>query len=159
MWLETMESCHKLSKNCSINGKNCEISGQYNFWTSIKNNIPDVWNWNCWTFFGFGSWSGGGAWPPWPPYWLRPCYHWSFISCNLSEYLYFIKWKHLKNHVESSKYPFLSGMEIFSFQPEVKGTCISKKKLTPAWNSPRLRVTCLLEKIFLNTICLFSFSR
>ena len=46
-----MKNCHKLSRNCSIHGKNREISGQYNFWTPIKNSIPDVWNWNCWNFF------------------------------------------------------------------------------------------------------------
>ena len=56
-----MKSCQKLFKNCSIHGKNPEISDQYNFWTPIKNNVPDVWNWNCWTFFGLkvevrGSW-------------------------------------------------------------------------------------------------------
>ena len=28
-----------------------------------------------------------------------------------------------------SKYPFHPGMKIFGFQPEVKGMCISKKKL------------------------------
>ena len=46
-----MQSHHKLFKNCSIHCKNCEISGSYNFWTSIKSSIPDVWNWNFWTFF------------------------------------------------------------------------------------------------------------
>ena len=57
-----MVSRHKLSKNCSLHGKNCEISGTYNFWTSVKSNIHDVWNWNFWTF----------CTPP-PPQWLRPC--------------------------------------------------------------------------------------
>ena len=52
MLLEKMKCCYKLSKNGSIHAKNSEISGPYNFWTSIKNNIPDVWNWNCWIFFG-----------------------------------------------------------------------------------------------------------
>ena len=44
-----MKNRHKLSKNSSICGKNCKISGPYNFWTSVKSNIPDVWNWNFWT--------------------------------------------------------------------------------------------------------------
>ena len=35
--------------------------------------------------------------------------------------------KHVKYHAERSKYPFHPAVEIFSFQPEVKGTCISKK--------------------------------
>ena len=47
-----MKSHLKFSKNCSIHGKNREISGQYNFWTPIKSNILDVWNWNFWTLFG-----------------------------------------------------------------------------------------------------------
>ena len=45
--------------------KNREISGPYNFWTPVKNNIPGVWNWNCWTFLS--SWiemEGGGHSPP-----------------------------------------------------------------------------------------------
>ena len=41
-----------LSNNCSIHGKNCEISGLYNFWTSVKSNIPNVWNWIFWGRFG-----------------------------------------------------------------------------------------------------------
>ena len=45
-----MKSRYKLSKNCGIHGKKCEISGLYNFWTSVKSNIPDVWNF--WTLFG-----------------------------------------------------------------------------------------------------------
>ena len=63
-----MKSRHRLSKNCSINGKYCEIFGPYNFWTSVKSNISDVWNWNFWTFW-FGYWIGG----PWSPY--RPPPH------------------------------------------------------------------------------------
>ena len=67
-----MKSCHKLSKSCNIHGKNREISGFYSvyfysFWTSIKNNIPDVWNWICRAFFLFGSWSVGDHSPPGPP--------------------------------------------------------------------------------------------
>ena len=58
-----MKSRQKLSKNFSIHGKNCEISGPYNFWTSIKSCIPDVWNWNCWTLFGLEIKVGG----PCPP--------------------------------------------------------------------------------------------
>ena len=47
-----MKSHHKFSKICSMHGKNCEITGSHNFWTSVKGNIPDVWNWNFWTLFG-----------------------------------------------------------------------------------------------------------
>ena len=47
-----MKSRRKFSKNCSIYGKKCDISGPYKFWIPIKSNIPDVWNWNCWTLFG-----------------------------------------------------------------------------------------------------------
>ena len=43
--------------NCSIHSKNREISGPYNFWTPIKNNIPDVWNWNSWTLFPYNFWT------------------------------------------------------------------------------------------------------
>ena len=50
--LEKMKIRRKLAKNCRIHGKNREISGPYNFWTPVKSNIPDVWNWNCWTLFG-----------------------------------------------------------------------------------------------------------
>ena len=46
----------------SVHGKNCEISGQYSFWTPIKNNISEVWNWNCCTFFVRKS--SGGAMAP-----------------------------------------------------------------------------------------------
>ena len=68
MLLEKMKCCYKLSKNGSIHAKNSEISGPYNFWTSIKNNIPDVWNWNCWIFFGSEVEVEGteGHGPPWP---------------------------------------------------------------------------------------------
>ena len=51
-------------------------------------------------------------------------YHWFFVSYQ--NICIFIKWKHVK-YAERSKYPFHPGVEIFSFQPEVKGTCISKK--------------------------------
>ena len=50
-------------------------------------------------------------------------YHWSFVSYQ--NICIFIKWKHVKYHAERSKYPFHPGVEIFNFQPEVKGTCIS----------------------------------
>ena len=61
-----MKSYRKLSKICSIHGKNREISSPHNFWTTVKDNIPEVWNWNCWTFFGLeiGVWGHG---PPWSP--------------------------------------------------------------------------------------------
>ena len=52
-------------------------------------------------------------------------YHWSFVS--FQNICIFIKWKHAKYHAERSKYPFHVGVGIFSFQPEVKGTCNSKK--------------------------------
>ena len=74
-----------------------------------------------------------------------PAYNLSLIFCQLSEYLYFYKMKTCKKyHAERSKYPFHPAVDIFSFQPEVKGTFISKK-FTPGWISPRLRVTCLLH--------------
>ena len=52
-------------------------------------------------------------------------YHWSFVSYQ--NICIFLKWKHVKYHPERSKYPFHPKVEIFSFQPEAKGTCISKK--------------------------------
>ena len=61
MWIEKMKSCLKLSKNCSIHGNNCQISGLYNFWKSIKSNVPDVWNWHFWTLFGLDIEVGGGG--------------------------------------------------------------------------------------------------
>ena len=65
-----------MSNNCGIHGKSFEISGPYNFWTSVKSNIPDVWNWNFWTFFG----SGVEVRPaPPPPQWLRPC---TSVGCH-----------------------------------------------------------------------------
>ena len=58
-----MKNCRKLSKNCSMHDTNCEISSPYNFWTPVKSNIPDVWSWNFWTFFGseieVWGWLGG----------------------------------------------------------------------------------------------------
>ena len=51
-------------------------------------------------------------------------YHWSFVSYQ--NICIFIKWKHVKYHAERSKYSFHPGVEMFSFQPEVKATCISK---------------------------------
>ena len=57
-----------------------------------------------------------------------PAYNLSLIFCQLSEYLYFYKMKTCKKyHAERSKYPFHPAVDIFSFQPEVKGTFISKK--------------------------------
>ena len=58
-------------------------------------------------------------------------YHWAFVSYQ--NICIFLKWKHVKYHAERWKYAFQPGVEIFSFQPEVKGTCISKKKFTPGW--------------------------
>ena len=52
-------------------------------------------------------------------------YHWSFVSYQ--NICIFIKRKHVRYHAERSKYPFHPGVEIFSFQLEVKGTCISNK--------------------------------
>ena len=54
-----MQSCRKLSNTCSIHGKNREISGTYNFWAIVKSNIPNIWNCNCWTFFGLEIELGG----------------------------------------------------------------------------------------------------
>ena len=69
-----MKSHHKFSKNCNINSKNLDIFVPYKFWTPVKRNIPDVWNWNCWTLFGLeievgggGGGGGGGVCPPSPP--------------------------------------------------------------------------------------------
>ena len=70
----------KLAKNCNIHSKNREISGPYYFWTLVKINIPDVWNWNCWTLFGSEIEVGEGVGgeermaPLLPlPQWLRSC--------------------------------------------------------------------------------------
>ena len=52
-------------------------------------------------------------------------YHWFFVSYQ--NICIFIKWKHVKYPAERSKYPFYPRGEIFSFQPDVKGTCFSKK--------------------------------
>ena len=52
-------------------------------------------------------------------------YHWSFVIYQ--NICIFIKWKLVKYHTERSQYQFHPVVEIFSFQPEVKGTCISKK--------------------------------
>ena len=46
-----MKNHRKLSKNCSKHGKSRETSGPFYFWTPIKTNIPDVWNWNCLALF------------------------------------------------------------------------------------------------------------
>ena len=71
MWLEKMKRRRKFSKNCSMRGKKGEISGPYNFWTPIKNNTPNIWNWSCWTFFGWEievrGGDGGKHGPPGPP--------------------------------------------------------------------------------------------
>ena len=87
-----MKSRNKLCKNCSIHGKNRKIFVAYTFWTPVKSNIPDVWNWNCWTLFGLETKvcvcvcvcvEGGGKECPPPPQWLRPC--WDCHSVNLIE--------------------------------------------------------------------------
>ena len=72
--VKKMKSRHKLSKNCSMHGKCCEFSGPYNFWTSVKSNIPDVRNWNLWTFLGLKT-DVRGHGPPatLSPQWLCPC--------------------------------------------------------------------------------------
>ena len=50
-----------------------------------------------------------------------------FFFSHFAEYTYFYKMKTLKYHTKRSKYPFYPGVEIFSFHPEMKVTCISKK--------------------------------
>ena len=55
-----------LSKNCRIHGEICEISGPYKFWAPTESNVSDVWNWNCWTFFG-SKIEVGGPCHPHPP--------------------------------------------------------------------------------------------
>ena len=62
-----MKRRRKLFKKCSIHGKSREISGSYNFWTPVESNIPDIWNWNCWTLFGLKNELGGGAMAPLAP--------------------------------------------------------------------------------------------
>ena len=47
-----------------------------------------------------------------------------------------MKWKNVKYHTERSKYPFHHGVEISSFQPEVKGNYLYLKK-----NSPRVEIS------------------
>ena len=69
-------------------------------------------------------------------------YHWHFVSYR--NIRIFIKWKHVKYHPESSKYPFHPGVEFSVFSPRWK-IRISQKSLTPGWISPGLRVTCLLD--------------
>ena len=73
----------------------------------------------------------------------------------------FIKWKHLKYHTERSKYPFHLGVEIFTFQSEVKVTRISKKSLprvnftSPTCNMSLTVSSAKHQKICrrLNTVC------
>ena len=52
MLLEKMKSRHKLLKNYTRHGKNCEISRPHNFWTFVKSNVPNVWNWDFWNLLG-----------------------------------------------------------------------------------------------------------
>ena len=56
-----MKNQSKLSKNCSMHGKNRKISGPCIFWTPIKSNIFDVWNWNWWALFGLRIEVGEGS--------------------------------------------------------------------------------------------------
>ena len=56
----------ELSKYFSMHCKSREISGPYNFLTPIKSNIPDVWNWTCWTLFVLEN-EWGEAWPLYTP--------------------------------------------------------------------------------------------
>ena len=64
-----MKVGRKFAKNCSIQGKNREISVPYNFWTPVKINISDVWNWNGSVLFGSGIevWVHGPPVPSPPP--------------------------------------------------------------------------------------------
>ena len=62
-----------------------------------------------------------------------------------------MKWKHLKDHTERSKY-LHPGVEIFSFSPEFKGTCISKKNSLRGEFYLALRVTCFLVQVFYENI-------
>ena len=66
-------------------------------------------------------------------------YHWPFVSYQ--NICIFIKWKHVKYHAERSKYPFHLGVETFSYQPKVKGTCISKKVYPALKFHPRVNFT------------------
>ena len=71
--IKKMKSCHKFSPNCNIHSKNLDIFGPYKFWTPVKRNISDVWNWNCWpcsvwklklVVGGGGGRRGGGGMTP-----------------------------------------------------------------------------------------------
>ena len=67
----------------------------------------------------------------------------------------FIKWKHIKYHAERSKYPFHPGEEMFSFQPEVKGTCVLKKS-HPGVNftSPTCNISVTLPLLSIHSLML-----
>ena len=79
-----------------------------------------------------------------------PAYNLSLTFCQLSEYPHFYKMKTCKISSRKLKISISPWGRIFSFQPEVKDTYISKKphpglKFHPGWISPGLRVTCLLD--------------
>ena len=89
-----------MSRTCRIHGKNFEISGLYNFWTPIKSNILDVWNWNSWTLFGSETEVRGMA--PWPPQWLCSCDKETFVT--LSMFWFLRGWGHLGEFVKNGKF-------------------------------------------------------
>ena len=73
-----MKVLNKLSKNCSIYGKKYEIYGPSNFWTFVKSNIFDDWNWNFWTLLG-SEIGVKGPWAFWTPQWQRLCIYFIYL--------------------------------------------------------------------------------
>ena len=87
-----MKVLNKLSKNCSIYGKKYEIYGPSNFWTFVKSNIFDDWNWNFWTLLG-SEIGVKGPWAFWTPQWLRLCIYFIYLlekaNCFFLPYTYY----------------------------------------------------------------------
>ena len=147
-----MKSRHKLSKNCSTHGENCEISGPHNFWTSVKTNIPNVWNWIFWSLFG-SEIEVAKVWPLWPPQRLRPCLcfkiiklrtewinrcfsfhvYWSvdFKNARCKSYLYLKS--SLKNSYLQAPFPLDLYKEELFLWPKLKYRRYRKKSLTRNW--------------------------
>ena len=118
-----------------------------NFWTPLKSNISDFWNWKCWTFFGSEievSGEGHG------PHGYAPEISYSIVSV-------YLKRAYLKNEqcyiVKSPVYHFYVKKDI----SEDFRICISVRLREPPFGT--LLGICFCNALLLSLSMFFSYSK